>query len=1075
LVISLTPVGAHKTYYSLGVDRGNNDPQVIRFIRSPDNNEFIVRFKRIYEQAIVCSLVPPNAKFKNVNKISGTSKILHVKELHLRNYKFLCVMLEVEDQRVTDVIELTFYIDKSLTYTPSEDFDDLTDPLIKLIKNAWPLDNPGFILMNFSSIWRGYPHFHVSKSIATELPEGMYQYVIIAPKDWLPEMKEFVSWKEKKGIKVFSASLEWIKRTYKGKDLAWKIREFIKDTFNKWQIRYVLLVGGSKIIPSRHAVYISLNTSYSMATDFYYAALDGTWDENNNNIYGEETIFKWPRISGGKSTYSEADWFPELIVGRLPVDNVNELRVVIQKILQYERNPPIGDWMNRVVEILGGDWGVENLIVRDNFPQHMKRVRLIYGENLTSAEQVISELNNGASIVWIFAHGNELGYWLGTDAGYFRYLHASLLSNNKKLPIIFADSCFTADFEYGDRCIAVSMLKNPHGGAVAYIGSTWFGIPLETIRGWLFGTEIRMFGRYRPPIVGAFILGNAIFQGVFIRNAYYSSHSSLSLLGDPEMAIWTEKPKDLLLLVPQNASTNENITIKVVDLKTHEPLQGIIIRIIKNDFSWIELISNENGEVDLRAPAEPGNLSLTVYALHRNRPTVKKATVKIYRKVIVDKAYVTDRRCDVGTTQVVGFHVKWAHNGTDATGCNIYVNGTRYVTNQTGWITFKVFSNDVKKIKWMVSSIECGGSPTMFIQLAHPQIIWDEVHIDLISNRGRIDVSSEAPLQINAYYEYDHQPFKGEIKLNNALYQDEVGKYEYKVESIKDDLYGLTRFKANNISIIFDEVIITLEKMRDRVDVGSRAPIMIKAKYAYDNKPFNGQVILSQDLVQKSVGKYRYTVKKIIDQLYGLTKFESNSIEIIFDRVVVRLSSQFSRIQVGKKANITYKAYYEYDQSPFMGVISFNRELSSDQLGKTKITVKSIIDDKYGLTSFKSNELILIFDQIHCTKPLVEASSPFLISITINVRYEYDSTPVKGAVVTLGNKQFREINPGVYSITIFSITPLLDSNIMINVPGFEKITINVSSVLFGNVVLYIMVSLLAVITVLLLKRRKVIV
>lgn len=141
-------------------------------------------------------------------------------------------------------------------------------------------------------------------------------------------------------------------------------------------------------------------------------------------------------------------------------------------------------------------------------------------------------------------------------------------------------------------------------------------------------------------------------------------------------------------------------------------------------------------------------------------------------------------------------------------------------------------------------------------------------------------------------------------------------------------------------------------------------------------------------------------------------------------------------------------------------------------MGKIKITVKSIIDDKYGLTSFKSNELILTFDQIHCTKPLVEAFSPFLVSVTINVRYEYDSTPVKGAVVTLGNEQFREINPGVYSITIFLITPILNSNIMINVPGFEKITINVSSVLLGNVVLYITVSLLAVITILLLKRRK---
>ena len=971
IALSSIPVTASKV----------NHNQIISFVKSPDNTEFSVTFKRLSAQSIVCSLVPPNAKFKEVKTIDGVNKIIYVKELHLRNYKFVCIVFEVKNAYAEDIVKLSFYIDNNLIYTPSKSYDELADPVIQLIKSDWPPKKTGFILMNFSSVWKGYPHFHVSKKTSTELPKGIYQYVIIAPSSWLSDLDEFIAMKEDQGLKVFPATLEWIKQTYEGKDLACKIREFIKDAFNKWQIRYVLLVGGHKIIPSRYTT-VYLRENYSIITDFYYMALDGTWNDNNG-VYARQTKFP------------EADWLPDLVVGRLPVDTVNELKIVIQKILRYEKDPPIGDWMNRLVIIKGEDtWYVNKF---DNFPSNMNRIRLIYGENLTSAEQVVSQLNIGESIVWVWAHGCARDYWLGTGAGCFTYEHASSLSNDEKLPVIFADSCWTADFEYGDECIAVRMLKNPHGGAIAYIGYTSLALSSEDIRGWLFGTEMLIIGKgKRPPITATFKLGPAFFQGVSVYHlleiacVYYDE----ALLGDPDMAIWTEKPRNLSLVVPRKVSIGSDIKIKVIDSETYQPLQGIVVRIIENNSSWIELVSNGEGEVSFKAPTTPQNLSLTIYALHRNKPTIKKFSVKVYSRIIIDKTYISDDRCDTGSTQIVGFHAKWAHNGSDVIGCNIYVNGTRYVTNQTGWITFKVFSNEVKRVRWAVSSVECGNSRIIFEQIPKdPEMIWDQVHIDLTSSRERVDISSEASLQVNAYYEYDHQPFKGKIKLNYALRQNKVGKYEYKVESLEDDIYGLT-------------------------------------------------------------------------------KFESNSIEVIFDRVIIILSSRFDRIQVGKNVDIAYEAYYEYDQSPFIGTISFNRELSSDQIGKTRFTVKSITDEKYGLTSFKSNEIFITFDKIHYTEPSIDALFPFSASITINLRYASDSTPVRGAKVTLGNEQFREIEPGTYSVTIFSVTPLLNSIITINAPGFEKIVINVSSILLGNIIIYVTALFSAIIFISMLKRRR---
>ena len=79
----------------------------------------------------------------------------------------------------------------------------------------------------------------------------------------------------------------------------------------------------------------------------------------------------------------------------------------------------------------------------------------------------------------------------------------------------------------------------------------------------------------------------------------------------------------------------------------------------------------------------------------------------LYTKVIVNKAYQSSVRCEVGSIQTISFHALWSHNYSDISGGNIFVNGTRYVTNSSGWISFTTTSVTAGAQKWTVTGVLC--------------------------------------------------------------------------------------------------------------------------------------------------------------------------------------------------------------------------------------------------------------------------------------------------------------------------------------------------------------------------------
>jgi hypothetical protein len=195
-------------------------------------------------------------------------------------------------------------------------------------------------------------------------------------------------------------------------------------------------------------------------------------------------------------------------------------------------------------------------------------------------------------------------------------------------------------------------------------------------------------------------------------------------------------------------------------------------------------------------------------------------------------------------------------------------------------------------------------------------------------SKSRADVGSTQYVYFQLRYDYDDVIFdsaKGSVTIggvtatwdsaNSRWYistsKTVVGSYSYAL-AFTDNTYGLTAVTGTtSLNIIFDKVQFTLTLAKTRINVGDAAQISVTARYAYDNTAFQGSYTLNDTLTKTTVGKWAFKVSSITDNVYGLTAFDSNVVEIIWDGLKI---SQYVVDLVNQKIYI--KAEYAYDGQP---------------------------------------------------------------------------------------------------------------------------------------------------------------
>jgi len=312
-----------------------------------------------------------------------------------------------------------------------------------------------------------------------------YDFVIIAPSEYKEALQPLAEHKERHGIRTKIVTLDEIYGgkyfECRGRDEPEKIKYFLKDAIENWGIKYVMLAGDIEKVPSRR-VYSFVWGKHGMYSDYYYADIyDGngsfcSWDSNGNNKFGEVGE------DGDK-----VDLYADLYVGRIACYDLNELEIVVNKIIRYEESNK--SWFSRMI-LMGGDtfpWNdiMEGEVVNqyvENATPEFEHIKIQTSLRNFKPRKINEIWSQGAGLICYSGHGFEYGF--GTHPPHRRRMikyytpYLLGLKNGEKLPVIFFDACLTAKLDYHMLenphipCFAWCLVKKPDGGAIATIGAT---------------------------------------------------------------------------------------------------------------------------------------------------------------------------------------------------------------------------------------------------------------------------------------------------------------------------------------------------------------------------------------------------------------------------------------------------------------------------------------------------------------------------------------------------------------------------------------------------------------------------
>ncbi len=188
-------------------------------------------------------------------------------------------------------------------------------------------------------------------------------------------------------------------------------------------------------------------------------------------------------------TFRGEDSFPDMLIGRMPANNRVDLRIFIERTINYETTSPIGPWHKRLLMLAGSNlrfhWQTNQLISSYQLTGTYQTERIyappaqeltLTNENTLTpiGRRVIDGFNDGASIINYIGHGGG-GRWASSRMLDFKDPEQNL-TNISQLPLVISMTCYTGSFDGDKNSLAEELLRSENGGAVAVIGATSIGL-----------------------------------------------------------------------------------------------------------------------------------------------------------------------------------------------------------------------------------------------------------------------------------------------------------------------------------------------------------------------------------------------------------------------------------------------------------------------------------------------------------------------------------------------------------------------------------------------------------------------
>ncbi len=418
---------------------------------------------------------------------------------------------------------------------------------------------------------------------------GDYDYVIITPASYTGYYQVLLDWKNKKGVRATLVTTSWIYYTggYSGDNQS-KIRQFVQDAYSTWGARYFLLGGDTNLIPA-HSRTIDGD---AIPNDTYYADFDD-------------------------------DWVAEAHIGRVPGRSGSDMSNFVSKVITYEQDPPMTNYALNA-SLLGFDLdyyteGEDCKTYIDSYyiPSSWTMTNVYDDHSGSHLSNANAAMNAGQNLVNHIDHCNE--YYIGVgsynhDTGWGTG-NVDAFSNGDRQSIFYSLGCWANAYDYTE-CISEHMMNDTNGGSVALVGNSRYG--------WYYQGNTSGL---------SFAYDRAFFNSLFQQNQYrvgncFSDHKNdaytndetmqyifteLTLLGDPEMPMWTAQPAELVVSHPDELMLGQSQFVVHVEDTGGSSIASALVCLMKDDEVYLTAYTYSNGNATFNPePTTLGDLEVTV-------------------------------------------------------------------------------------------------------------------------------------------------------------------------------------------------------------------------------------------------------------------------------------------------------------------------------------------------------------------------------------------------------------------------------------------------------------------------------
>ena len=449
-----------------------------------------------------------------------------------------------------------------------------------------------------------------------------YDILLITNEALIDDFQEYIDYKNSTGYNVIAITIQEIYANYSGGDNPERVRNCIIDHYQNSGISFVILGGdtdrqnpSNAIVPHRGFAVLDDN---SMASDMYFSNLDGNWNSDGDNKFGE---------------VGEMDLYSEVLIGRICVDNATETQNAINKHILYQNDPVlddtekalmIGEELNNSPWTFGGDYkdeiaygGTYNGYYGVGFSTNIDVSRLYDRAGGWGKSQLFQQFNTtGINLM------NHLGH--SSPTYNMKMSNSDITTNNltnngidRGFVIGYSQGCYNGSFDnwhwngyYTEDCFA-EKITTIATGEVACIANSRYGwySPGGTNSSSqyydrmffhaIFGEYLSLIGdinRYSKEVNASYMQSSNYYRWV----AYEAN-----LFGDPTLDVYTATPTE----ITATFSPAIPVGIDVVSIETNTP--------------WCRIGLMQNGELIGRGIAdENGNINLELFEILTNIETI---------------------------------------------------------------------------------------------------------------------------------------------------------------------------------------------------------------------------------------------------------------------------------------------------------------------------------------------------------------------------------------------------------------------------------------------------------------------